>query len=122
MMGKRGTSLHDGHHTLVIVHGTVYAPIMGEQADRWDADAVRDLRRRLGLSQRALAEELGVRQQTVSEWETGVYRPRGASARMLRHVAERADRAYVASPLEEGRNADDRPISLDAHAGPLASP
>jgi DNA-binding transcriptional regulator YiaG len=62
----------------------------GQQGDRWDAARVRHLRARLGLTQRELAEELGVRQQTVSEWETGAYQPRGASARLLRLVAERA--------------------------------
>ena len=56
----------------------------------WDAARVLDLRRRLGLSQQALADELGVRQQTVSDWETGVYAPRGASRRVLRMVAEQA--------------------------------
>ncbi len=56
----------------------------------WDAARVLDLRRRLGLSQQALADELGVRQQTVSEWETGAYAPRGASRRVLRMVAEQA--------------------------------
>jgi DNA-binding transcriptional regulator YiaG len=55
---------------------------------------VRELRGRLGLTQDALAAELGVRQQTVSEWETGQYRPRGASAKMLSMVAERAGFAY----------------------------
>ncbi len=63
----------------------------------WDATSVRALRRYLGLSQDALAEELGTRQQTVSEWETGRYRPRGASARLLSIVAERAGFAYDAS-------------------------
>ena len=60
----------------------------------WDAGRVRALRRHLGLSQRALAQELGVRQQTISEWETGQYEPRGASARLLTMVAERADFPY----------------------------
>ena len=60
----------------------------------WDADAVRGLRRHLALTQEQLAEELGVRQQTVSEWETGVYRPRGASDRLLTLVAERAGFVY----------------------------
>ena len=71
---------------------------MGETSGAWDAGSVRALRRRLGMTQRALADELGVRQQTISEWETGVYRPRGASARLLRHVAERA--AAYASTTE----------------------
>ena len=60
----------------------------------WDAGQVRALRQHLGLSQRELAEELGTRQQTISEWETGQYRPRGASARLLSLVAERAGFQY----------------------------
>lgn len=67
-----------------------------KRKDSWDADAVLALRRYLGLSQGALAGELGTRQQTVSEWETGRYRPRGASARMLSVVAERAGFRYDA--------------------------
>ena len=51
---------------------------------------MRALRRRLRLSQAAFAARLGVRQQTVSEWETEQYRPRGASARMLAILAEEA--------------------------------
>ncbi len=33
---------------------------------------------------------MGTRQQTISEWETGMYRPRGASATLLSIIAERA--------------------------------
>jgi DNA-binding transcriptional regulator YiaG len=60
----------------------------------WDARSVRALRRHLELTQDELAGELGVRQQTVSEWETGAYRPRGASDRLLTIIAERAGFAY----------------------------
>lgn len=63
----------------------------------WDADSIAALRRYLGLSQDKLADELGTRQQTVSEWETGRYRPRGTSARMLSIIAERAGFEYDAS-------------------------
>jgi DNA-binding transcriptional regulator YiaG len=52
------------------------------------AEAIIALRRALGLSQAEFARRLGVRQQTVSEWETGRYRPRGASLRMLGILAE----------------------------------
>ncbi|HYM14505.1 MAG TPA: helix-turn-helix domain-containing protein [Dehalococcoidia bacterium] len=68
----------------------------GKRRASWDAESVRGLRRHLALTQEQLAEELGVRQQTVSEWETGAYRPRGASARLLTLVAERAEFAYDA--------------------------
>ena len=62
----------------------------------WDASQVRALRRHLGLSQRGLAWEMGTRQQTVSEWETGQYRPRGTSERLLSIIAERAAFDYLA--------------------------
>ncbi len=60
----------------------------------WDASGVRSLRKHLEMTQDELAEELNVRQQTVSEWETGQYRPRGASERLLTFVAERAEFRY----------------------------
>jgi DNA-binding transcriptional regulator YiaG len=60
----------------------------------WDGAGVRRLRRELQLTQQELAEQLGVRQQTISEWETGAYEPRGASARLLDIVAERAGLHY----------------------------
>lgn len=56
----------------------------------WDAGRVQQLRRFLQLNQRELAGELNSRQQTVSEWETGKYRPRGPSARLLSLIAEEA--------------------------------
>ena len=79
------------------VHDTVYArAVKRRRRPTWDAVSVRGLRRHLALTQEQLAEELGVRQQTISEWETGVYRPRGASDRMLTLVAERAGFPYEA--------------------------
>jgi DNA-binding transcriptional regulator YiaG len=62
----------------------------------WDAGKVRSLREHLEMTQDELARELNVRQQTVSEWETGRYRPRGASERLLSVVAERAGFEYGA--------------------------
>jgi DNA-binding transcriptional regulator YiaG len=54
----------------------------------------------MACTQGKLAQDLGVRQQTVSEWETGLYRPRGASRAMLSLVAERARFPYRASSQE----------------------
>ena len=62
--------------------------------DAWDAQRVKALRRHLGYTQQQLSDELGTRQQTVSEWETGMYQPRGASARLLSLIAERAGFRY----------------------------
>ena len=62
---------------------------------RWDAELVRRLRDHLELTQEEFAAELNARQQTVSEWETGRYRPRGPSARLLTVIAEDADFSYA---------------------------
>lgn len=69
--------------------------------ERGDGGRVRRLRRRAGLSQAALARRLGVRQQTVSEWERGLYAPRGASLTVLRMFEEEIE-PYDASPPEQG--------------------
>ena len=70
--------------------GLEYDPPRRGGKEPWTATDVAALRRRLRLSQAALAERMGIRQQTVSEWETGRYRPRGASARLLTMLAEEA--------------------------------
>jgi len=61
----------------------------------WDAALVKALRHHLELTQMELAQELGVRQSTISEWETGAYEPRGASSKILTVVAERANFPYL---------------------------
>ena len=66
----------------------------GKKAD-WDGQHVRALRRHLKLTQTKMAEELGTRQQTISEWETGMYKPRGTSATLLTLVAERSGFKYA---------------------------
>ncbi len=64
---------------------------------KWDKDRIQALRRHLGLTQQEMAERLGTRQQTISEWETGMYQPRGASAKLLSMIAEKAKFKYDAS-------------------------
>lgn len=54
---------------------------------KWQAENIRNLRTHLGLSQTALSREIGIRQQTISEWETGMYAPRGASVTILTLLA-----------------------------------
>jgi ribosome-binding protein aMBF1 (putative translation factor) len=56
----------------------------------WDGQAVLALRRHMGLNQAGLAEVLGVRQQTVSEWERGIYAPTRARSKHLSLIAEKA--------------------------------
>ena len=68
-----------------------------EKRNRWDSEKIRALRSHLKLTQNEMAEQLGTRQQTISEWEKGMYCPRGASATLLSIVAERAKFKYQAS-------------------------
>ena len=57
---------------------------------QWNSELIRALRLHMKLSQSEMAKELGVRQQTVSEWEKGVYTPTRASSKHLTLVAEKA--------------------------------
>ena len=63
---------------------------------KWDKEGIQALRHHLGLTQQEMAEQLGTRQQTISEWETGMYQPRGASATLLYLIAEKASFKYDA--------------------------
>jgi len=65
---------------------------------QWGSEQIQALRCYLGLTQRELAGRLGTRQQTISEWETGMYKPRGASSTLLSIIAERAKFEYKATP------------------------
>ena len=65
---------------------------------QWERKHIQALRRHLALTQRELADRLGTRQQTISEWETGMYKPRGASATLLSIIAEQAKFKYEAVP------------------------
>jgi DNA-binding transcriptional regulator YiaG len=74
---------------------------------QWDEESIAALRVHMDMTQQEMSEELGTRQQTISEWETGRYRPRGGMNRLLTLVAERAGFEYQAVteasvPSEEG--------------------
>lgn len=74
---------------------------------KWDADSIRDLRRYLEMTQQEMSHELGVRQQTISDWECGYHQPRGGMSRLLTIVAERAGFTYTVAPSTEPTAAHD---------------
>lgn len=72
----------------------------------WDGGMVRALRAYLGMSQVEMAAIIGIRQQTISEWENEVYLPTRGRSNHLTMVAERAG-FYIADesdadPVAEG--------------------
>lgn len=68
--------------------------------NQWNKEKVKALRQHLKLTQARLAEELGTRQQTISDWEKGLHTPRGAATRLLDIVAERSGFQYKAEKEE----------------------
>lgn len=63
----------------------------------WDGTMIKALRYHLGVSQSELAEQLGMRQQTISDWEIGSYVPRRSNSKYLTMFADRANFQYDAT-------------------------
>lgn len=61
----------------------------------WNSSMIKALREYMGLTQSEFAQELGIRQPTVSEWETGAYEPKRSSSVLLSMVADRAGFSYT---------------------------
>lgn len=81
--------LENGRITFRKIKHTYHVRRIGEDVV-WDGELIKALRQHTGLSQAEMAEELGVRQPTISEWEQGVYMPKRAMSKLLTIFAERA--------------------------------
>jgi DNA-binding XRE family transcriptional regulator len=90
-------------HTVTFARPQRYYRVQRQgDAIQWDGELVRALRDHLRVSQLGLAEILGVRQQTVSEWETGIYSPTRARSNHLTMVAEKAGFPFEGSGPNTG--------------------
>jgi DNA-binding XRE family transcriptional regulator len=84
---------------------------------KWQADNIRALRTHLGLSQTSLSREIGIRQQTISEWETGMYAPRGASVTILTLLAVSSNFQFETDSSEDDTSST-RPLHSDQTSRP----
>lgn len=57
----------------------------------WQQDAIRALRKHMSMTQAEFSNTLGVRRQTISEWENGVYDPDRSTSKFLSLVAKHAN-------------------------------
>lgn len=73
----------------------------------FDADRVREIRRRFDVTQEVFAQLLNVSLATVRAWEQGVWPPDGAAARLL-SIAERRPEII----LETATSTDGQPARL----------
>lgn len=64
------------------------------QQAKWSGKKIRALREHLEMTQIQMAEELQVRQQTISEWEVGMHTPHRSTQKVLSMVAEKAGFTY----------------------------
>lgn len=58
---------------------------------KWNAESIKNLRSKYNLKQAQIAEELGCRSQTVSEWEMGKYAPKNAYIKLLDMFEKKMD-------------------------------
>ncbi|MCS6940738.1 MAG: helix-turn-helix transcriptional regulator [Roseiflexaceae bacterium] len=72
----------------------------------WKPEMIRALREHMDLTQRELADLLEVRQQTISEWETGLHTPHRSTQKTLTMVAERAGFPYLSQTSETSADGD----------------
>ena len=63
-----------------------------EAPSEWTAPRIKQLRKVLGMSQAEFAERMGVRQATVSDWETGKQIASPMARRLLDRIAGAAGR------------------------------
>jgi DNA-binding transcriptional regulator YiaG len=61
----------------------------------WTGEQIKALRDFAGWSQQQLADKMGTRQQTISEWETGMYTPRRSTTKHLQLIAREIGYPYV---------------------------
>jgi len=66
---------------------TVRTVVLDLEPTEYDADAIRKIRERLGVSQALFAQVLGASVDTVASWEQGVREPNPMARRLLEEIS-----------------------------------
>jgi DNA-binding transcriptional regulator YiaG len=72
------------------------------QSKSWSGSQIKALREFAGWSQQELADRMAVRQQTISDWETGAHTARRSMGKLLEMIAREVGFPYeTGSPKKE---------------------
>ena len=92
-----------------------------EKLGPWDAESIRRARKARGLTQAELAEGLGCRQQTISEWELGMYGPKNAYQKLLTMFFGSAPIVAENVPSQSVWGSDNEAASVNLASAPEAA-
>ena len=95
-----------------------------EKLGPWDAESIRRARKTRNLTQAELAEGLGCRQQTISEWEIGMYAPTKAYQKLLTMFFGSAPVVAEAMPTQNvwGSDAEINNAAIPSMSSDLLTP
>ncbi len=77
-----------------------YAVQRNQGAIEWNGEAIKALRSYKDLNQTQFASELGVRRETVSEWENSKYEPDRSKRKLLDMIAKQAHFGALETDLD----------------------
>jgi len=78
----------------------------------WDKESIKQLRQMLNITQTEFAALLGCRQQTISEWEQGLYAPANAYGKLLSQLKTRGP---TLTQILKPSPAQDIKLDLESH-------
>lgn len=91
------------------------------QAQVWTPERIKELRRRLQVTQRTLAEQLDIRHATICHWETGQHTVSPRYAQKLDRMEAKADGRDIVDANAAIEAADKGDVDFDALVKSMAA-